>query len=143
MLQLYDISFWPGCLSRCVAAIHGSVVYGVSYNSNLPQQLYYMLLSTPVTIYILVQRWPPCNEELLRNFKWDAVQPAAQAEPEADLSLSGRTRDVDHGSSLDQVTSQATGPQHTGHNASSGGQLSGSQEQSSFAGILSPAGHLY
>lgn len=79
----------------------------------------------------------------MRNFKWDAVQPAAQAESEADLSMSGRTREVEHGSSLDQVTSQANESQHMGHNASSGGLLSGNQEQSSFAGIPSPAGHLY
>lgn len=90
-----------------------------------------------------VQRWPPCNEELLRNFKWDAVQPAGQHESETDLSLSARSHHVEHGSSPDQVTSQANGSQISAHIASSGLQLSGNQGQSSFAGTPAAGGHLY
>lgn len=90
----------------------------------------------------LVQRWPPCNEELLRNFKWDAVQPAGQHESEADLSLAGRSHHVEQRSSPDHLTSQANGSQKSEHIA---GQLSGNQGQSSFAGIRIPAAgaHLY
>lgn len=103
-----------------------------------------MLSSTfAVNIYVLVQRWPPCNEELLRNFKWDAVQPAGQSESEADLRLSARSHDVELGSSSDQVTSPANGSQKSAQIASSGRQLSGNQGQTSFAGIPAAGGHLY
>lgn len=93
----------------------------------------------------LVQRWPPCNEELLRNFTWDgiAVQPAGQQESEGDLSLSGRLHLGEQRSSLDCITSQANGSQTPGHNAATGGQLSGNQGQSSFAGLPAAGGYLY
>ena len=91
----------------------------------------------------LLQRWPPCNEELLRNFKWDAVQPAGHLESEADMSLPGKSHHVEQRSSLDHLTSQANGSLTSGHIASTAGQLSGNQGQSSFAGIPAAGGHLY
>ena len=96
------------------------------------------------TVFLFLQRWPPCNEELLRNFKWDAVQAAAQHEPESDLSLSARPHNhVELRPSPDLVASQASGSQTSGPALSAGSQLPSSQGHSSFVGLPAAGAHLY
>lgn len=96
-----------------------------------------------LNVLSVVQRWPPCDEELLRNFKWDSVQLAAQHESEADIRLFPKPDHVEHQKSPEGVPLQANGFQATGQGLSAGGEPSSNQGQTSVAGISAVDAHLY
>ena len=91
----------------------------------------------------VLQHWPPCNEALLRNFKWDTSVSAAQQEPDGDLSFSPSLQH--HAQLLSPELQFGLQPVETrlvAQSLSSGSHPS-SQGQSSFAGTPTAGGHLY
>ena len=91
----------------------------------------------------VMQHWPPCNDALLRNFKWDTSLSASQQEPDATSSFSPSLQH--HAQLLSpelQFGLQPVETQVVVQSLSSGSHPS-SQGHSSFAGTPTAGGHLY